>query len=54
MRQCLFLFAFKTRETIVYGVTLGVEFGLTLEASLDFTFSKSGSILIFKVCEMVN
>ena len=38
----------------MYGVILGVEFSLTLEASLDFTFSKSGSILFFTVCEMVN
>ena len=50
----MFLFVFKTRETIVYGVTLGVKFSLTLEASLDFTFSKRDSILFFTVCEIVN
>ena len=50
----LFCFVFKTRETIVYGVTLGVEFSLTLEASLEFTFSERDSILFFTLCEMVN
>ena len=38
----------------MYGVTLGVEFSLTLEASVAFTFSKRDSILVFTVCEMVN